>query len=211
MFENYGDLLGVRNYEWVESRSKALPNFLLRMARGTQRAVDAVEIIELEKTAQDALQADKSIAAHWQMIARDAPPGFDPDRSFILIGAPIQLLEGPASGRRVLWFGRGQSQFSEEEFVAHYTGHHGPLVARHARELGLQSYRQVPREQNPQGAILRELGFGKGAAPAVFAELVMGMPPLNAAGLRAWRSASREIEADEKRHIDFSRSMLLFA
>ena len=88
---------------------------------------------------------------------------------------------------------------------------HGPLVVRHARELGLQSYRQVPREQNLLGDTLRELGFGKGAAPAVFAELVMGMPPLNAAGLRAWRSASREIEADEKRHIDFSRSMLLFA
>lgn len=211
MFEKYGDLLGVRDYEWVGDRGKALPNFFLRLARGTQRAVDAVEIMELDEAAAVASLADESMRAHWRKIAACAPYGFDAARSFLLIGSPIQLLEGPAIGRRILWFGRGLGQFSEEEFVAHYTGHHGPLVAGYAQTLGLRRYRQVPSEQSVIGDSLRELGLGKAVAPAVFAELVMGMPPLNAAGLRDYRSATREIGADEKRHIDFSRSMLLLA
>lgn len=209
MFAEHGDELGVRDYEWVEGRGKPLANHLLRRARGTLPAVDAVEIIELDEAAVRASLADASMRALWQKVASCSPYGFDAARSFILLGAPRPLVEGPASGRRVLWFGRGMSELSEAEFVDHYTGHHGPLVAGYAQALGLRRYRQVPAEQTALCDSLRELGLGSAEAPAVFAELVMATPPLKLAGLRAWRSATRAVSADEKRHIDFSRSMLL--
>lgn len=211
LFAEHGDELGVRDYEWVEVRSRALANRLLRLARGTGRAVDAVEIIELDEAAVRDSLADAAMRIQWQKMASCAPYGFDTARSFILMGSSRQLLEGSGTGRRILWFGRGLSALTEEEFIAHYTGHHGPLVTGHARSLGLRRYRQVPAEQRILCDSLRELGLGSAEAPTVFAELVMGKPPLNLSGLRAWRSASREIAADEKRHIDFSRSMLLLA
>jgi hypothetical protein len=84
-------------------------------------------------------------------------------------------------------------------------------VAGNAQALGVRRYRQVASEQDTLCDSLRELGLGQANPPAVFAELVMGTPPLNIASLRARRLATREIKADEKRHIDFARSMLLLA
>jgi len=209
MLAKYSDVLGVRDYEWVEGSGKTLANNLLRRARGTARAVDAVEIIELDEAAVRASLVDESARALWQEVASCAPYGFDAARSFILMGAPRQLLEGPASGQRLLWFGCGLSQLSEAEFIAHYTGRHGPLVAKYAQQMGLRRYRQVPSEQSALCDKLRQLGLGRAHAAAVFAELVMGTPPLNLASLRVSRVGASEIKADEKRHIDFSRSMLL--
>jgi EthD domain-containing protein len=209
LFEKYADVLGVRDYEWVEGSGKALANRLLRLARGTARAVDAVEIIQLDEAALRAALVDESARALWQEAACCAHHGFDAARSFILMGAPRQLLAGPANGQRLLWFGRGLSQLSEAEFVAHYTSRHGPLVAKYAQQMGLRIYRQVPSEQNALCDQLRQLGLGRAHAAAVFAELVMGTPPLDLASLRLSRVGTREIKADEKRHIDFSRSMLL--
>lgn len=211
MFAEYGSVLGVRDYEWVEGRGKVLANHLLRLARGTERAVDAVEIIELDAATVRASLVDESARALWQKVASCSPYGFDATRSFILMGAPRQLLEGSANGQRLLWLGRGLSQISEAEFVAHYTGRHGPLVASYAQQMGLRRYRQVPNEQDALCDELRQLGLGQATAAAVFAELVMGVPPLNLASLRVSRRGASEIKADEKRHIDFSRSMLLLA
>ena len=205
----YGEALGVRDYEWVTGGSKKLANRVLRFARGTARAVDAVEIIELDEATVRASLADESMRMRWQNMLSCAPYGLDAARSFILIGTPRQQLEGSDSGQRLLWFGRGLSQLTETEFVGHYTGHHGPLVASYAQPLGLRRYRQVPSEQSALCDSLRELGLGQGIAPPVFAELIMGTPPLNLASLRVRRSANREIVADEKRHIDFGHSMLL--
>jgi hypothetical protein len=208
-FEIYGEALGVRTYEWADGRGRVLANRLLRLARGTAPAVDAVEIIELDEARFRASLDEGCGRECWQKVASCAPYGFDAARSFILIGAPLQLIEGSSHGQRVLWFGRGLSSLSEAEFVAHYTGHHGPLVAGYAAQLGLRRYRQVPSEESEFCDALRELGLGQATAPAVFAELFMGLPPLHLAGLRARRSATRKIELDEKRHIDFRRSMLL--
>ena len=205
----YGDALGVCDYEWISGRGKKLANRVLRFARGTARAVDAVEIIELDEATVRASLVDESRRMRWQKMLSCAPYGLDAARSFILIGAPRQQLEGSASGQRLLWFGSGLSQLTEAEFVEHYTGHHGPLVASYAQPLGLRRYRQVPSEQAALCDSLRELGLGQAIAPPVFAELFMGTPPLNLASLRVRRSANREIEADEKRHIDFGHSMLL--
>ena len=210
-FEKYGEDLGVINYEWVDGRNKAVANHLLRLARGTMPAVDAVEILELDEARALASLADDPSREHWQALAHSAQDGLDATRSFILAGAPRQLLDGQGGGQRVLWLGRGLSQLSEAEFIAHYTGRHGPLVASYAPQMGLKRYRQVPNERDQLCALLRQVGFGQAAAPAVFAELVMGAPSLTLASLRLRRRGASEIKADEKRHIDFGRSMLLLA
>jgi len=210
-FATHGQALGVTGYEWVSGRGRALANRILRFARGTAPAVDAVEIIEFEEAAIYRSLAEDSTRSLWRQFVSCAPYGFDVARSFVLIGAQLSLLDGPAVGQRVLWFGRGLTQLSDAQFVAHYANHHGPLVARHARELGLRRYRQVPGEADGLCKQLRELGLGRGDAPPVFAELYVGSPPMNLASLRARRNAAREIKQDEKRHIDFGRSMLLLA
>jgi hypothetical protein len=208
-FGEHGPALGVFSYEWVDGHRRAIANRMLRRMRGTARAVDAVEIIALDEDVVRASLATGPGREHWRQTAGCKPFGLDAANSFILIGAPRQLLQGPRNGQRVLWFGNGLGQLSTEEFVAHYTTGHGPLVASHAREIGLRSYRQVPAERDDLCESLRALGMGAAPAPAVFAELVMGAPPLSLGGLVARRAATREITADEKRHIDFSRSMLL--
>lgn len=205
----HGENLGVRHYEWVEGNGRLLANSLLRLARGTAHPVDAVEVIELDEEAIRNSLIDKAGQADWKRMLSCVPYGFDPQRSFILIGKLRQLVGGPMIGQRVLWFGCGLSQLSEAEFVAHYTGHHGPLVAESAHPLGIRRYRQVASEQESLCNSLRELGLGQATPPPVFAELVMGKPPFNLACFHARRVAKREIKADEKRHIDFSRSMLL--
>lgn len=208
-FEEHGEALGVCAYEWLDGRGKPLANRMLQWLRGTARAVEAVEIITLHEAGLRASLASESGRALWRQVASCEPYGLDSRRSFTLIGKPRQLLDGPVGSQRVLWFGNGLSQLSQAEFIQHYTTRHGPLVAGHARLIGLKRYRQVPAEHNELCASLCELGLGQGPAPAVFAELEMGAPPLKLSGLRARRAASREIKADEKRHIDFSKSMLL--
>ena len=210
-FAEYGAALGVRDYDWVDGSKKAMANRLLRLARGTAPAVDAVEIVGLDAASFRASLLEDSTRAQWREMASCTPDGFDATRSFVLIGAPLQLLEGAASGQRVIWFGRGLAELSEAEFVAHYTGRHGPLVAGYAKYLGLRRYRQVPAGAAALCETLRELGLGQANAPAVFAELVVGPPRLTLASLRARRRATREIKIDEQRHIDFQRSMLLLA
>ena len=204
-----GEILGVRHYEGVIGNTKKIANRLLRLARGTAPAVDAVEIFELDEDILRASLANESARACWQKMAACEPYGFDPGRSFILAGPSRQLLNGPVNGQRVLWFGRGLSHLSEAEFVSHYTGHHGPLVAENSRALGVVRYRQVASEHSSLCDSLRELGLGQATPPPVFAELVMTMPALSLASLRARRRATRKIAEDEKRHIDFARSMLL--
>ncbi len=210
-FAASGDTLGIRHYEWVDGRGKTLANRLLRLARGTAPAVDAVELIELEEARLRAALAAAPARALWQQVAACAPCGLDVARSFVLMGAPRQVLNGPAGGQRLLWFGRGLGHLSEAEFIGHYTGRHGTLVASYAPQMGLRRYRQVPSEQDALCDELRQLGLGRAAPPAVFAELVMGPPPFKLASLRMSRAGAREIKADEQRHIDFKRSMLLLA
>lgn len=207
----HGEAVGVRHYEWIDGGRRALANRLLRLARGTASPVDALEIIEFDPGALRVSLAEESTRDLWREMASCELHGFDPERSFILIGRQRQLLSGTREGQRVLWFGNGISTLSEAEFVAHYTGRHGPLVAENAQSLGVCWYRQVASEQDALCESLRELGFGQATPPAVFAELVMGTPPLNLSSLRARRLATRAIKADEKRHIDFPHSMLLLA
>ena len=207
----HGTVLGVRDYEWVDGRRKRVAYRLLRAARGTAPAVDAVEIVELDEGTLRAALADPSSRSRLQELAVSTPYGIDPARSFVVMGTPHRLLEGPTTGQRMLWFGYGAGHLSESEFIAHYTEHHGPLFAGHAPLVGLHRYEQIPNEQSELCDSLRKLGLGQATPPAVFAELYTGRPPLDPRRLRAQRSALAEIRVDEKRHIDFGRSMLLLA
>lgn len=179
--------------------------------RGTAHPVDAVEVIGINEAALRRSLANEAGRARWQEVAGVASGGFDAARSFVLMGRPIRLLEGESRGQKVLWFGNGLDHLSQAEFVKHYTTRHGPLVAGHAQAIGLRSYLQIPAEQNELCDSLRGLGLGRAIPPAVFAQLIVGAPPLSLPRLRARRAANREIEADERHHIDFASSMLLLS
>ena len=210
-FTEHAEILGVISYERVDGRGWGLANRLLRRMRGTAPPVDAVEIMVIDEAVlRGSLTAEVGRAC-WHQVAGCAAGGYDVARSFILIGSPIRLVESGQGGQRLLWFGNGLSHLSQAEFVEHYTARHGPLVAGHAQAIGLRSYRQVPAEQGELCDSLRELGLGQARSPAVFAELVLAAPSLSLAKLRLRRAANREIEADERRHIDFARSMLLLS
>lgn len=205
----HGENHGVLGYEQIGGLDKAVANLLLRLARGTAPAVDAVELFEIDEEVLQRTLARQAGRSAWQQMAGCAGHGFDVERSFFLIGKERLLVDGPIAGQRVLWFGRGLDSIGEEEFFAHYTGHHGPLVAGNAAVLGIRRYRQVAKDRDDLCEPLREVGLGQSPPPPVFAELAMAPPPFDLASLRARRRATRDIKADEKRHIDFRRSMLL--
>lgn len=210
-FNEHAGTLGVISYQWLDGRRRGLANKLLRRMRGTGRPVDAVEIISIDEAALRVSLANDVGRACWQEVASCEKGGFDPARSFILMGRPILLLEDNGSGQKLLWFGNGLGHLSRAEFIEHYTTRHGPLVAGHAPLIGLRGYRQVPGEESELCDALRGLGLGRARPPAVFAQLSMGMPPLGLSMSRARRAANREIAADEQRHIDFAHSMLLLS
>jgi len=188
-----------------------MANRLLQRARGTAPTVDLVEIMSVdEQRLRDSL-ASESGCAQWQEFCRSGSGLIDTARSFIVLGSPRQLVQGNNQGQRLLWFGNGLDQLSRSEFIDHYTRRHGPLVAGYAQCMGLRSYFQVPDEQQELCESLRNLGMGRGPSPAAVAELRMGMPPLTVAAMRERRIANAAIKADEKRHINFAKSMLFLA
>ena len=199
--------MGVSSYSWIQAGVRRRANRFLRRLRGTDVPVDAIELIELEPGAFAAGFDGSS----WGALAGCADYGLDAQRSFVLAGCPLLLVDGPASGMRVLWFGNGLPRLSEAEFIEHYTGHHGPLVASHAAQMGLNRYRQIPSGEADLRRALLAAGMGQGAAPAVFAELYLGRPANSLASLRRWPAALRAIADDEKQHIEFGRSMIMLA
>ncbi len=208
---DHGERLGVRSYVCAVSSHKTVANLMVRLVRGTARAVDAAELFEVDAAAlRDALGTDAGRAG-WQHMAGCAVDGLNPSECFTLLGTPRRLLAGSSSGQRVFWFGRGQAHLSDAEFAAHYTLQHGPLVAGYAPLIGLQRYTQVANEEGELCQTLRSLGLGRAPAPVVFADLVLTVPTLSLHHRQARKLANRAIKADEQRHVDFARSMLLLA
>lgn len=205
----HGPGLGVIDYKWVDGHGRRVANRLLRRMRKTAVPPDAVEIMAIDDGGLRESLACEAGRARWRELLGCEPGVYNRDSSFILMGRPRIHLEGNGSGQRLLWFGNGLDHLSRAEFIAHYTACHGPLVAGHAQLIGMRSYRQVPDEEDAYCESLRELGLGAATPPAVFGELVMGAPAFSLTTLRDRRAAAREIEADEKRHINFGKSMLL--
>lgn len=207
----HGKALGVRSYECVVAGDRSVANRALRLMRGTARAVDAAEVFDVDGETLRAALGTEAGREGWRHMASCAADGLDTAACFTLLGTPRRLLDGASRGQRVLWFGRGQAHLSESEFVAHYTLKHGPLVAGFAPLIGLQRYTQVVAEESELCLALRALGLGRAPAPPVFAELVLTLPKLGLRDLPERRRATRAIAADEQRHVDFARSMLLLA
>ena len=203
----HGEELGVRSYECVVTSHRALANRVLRLARGTARAVDAAEILEIDAEALRAALGTEAGRNGWQHMAGCATGELNPAACFTLLGPPRRLLAKGGQGQRVFWFGRGQSHLSDAEFAAHYTLQHGPLVTGYGPLIGLQRYTQVVAEESKLCQALQALGLGRAPAPVVFAELVLARPVLSLRGLPERRRATRAIATDEQRHVDFARSM----
>jgi hypothetical protein len=206
--ETHAAALGCASYELIDTRQKRLQNLALRRMRGTAAPPDAVEILRLRAgTAQPT-----DIVNDFATRAACAPDGFDPERSFVVTGQPTRRLDRAGGKMRILWFGRGLGHLSDSDFAAYYVDVHGPLVTEHAPRIGLRRYLQLNASAQPSPASLSAAGMGCASPPPAFAELVLGLPeggPLRNAAAR--RNAAREIAEDERRHIDFARSIMVLA
>ncbi|TMB67541.1 MAG: EthD family reductase [Chloroflexi bacterium] len=104
-------------------------------------------------------------------------------------------------------------ELSREEFQRYWREKHGALVRDRAAALGIQRYVQVHALDSPLNEAMRA---SRGSDPDIFdgvAELWWESPDAFSAGARTdeGRKAARELYEDEKRFIDFSRSLAFVA
>ena len=104
-------------------------------------------------------------------------------------------------------------ELSREEFQRYWREKHGALVRDRAAALGIQRYVQVHTLDSPLNEAMRA---SRGSDPDIFdgvAELWWESPEAFSAGAGAaeGRQAARELYEDEKRFIDFSRSLAFVA
>lgn len=102
---------------------------------------------------------------------------------------------------------------SREEFQRYWRQTHGPLVRDRAATLGIKRYVQVHTLESPLNEALRA---SRGSDPDIFdgvAELWWDSAEAFSAGASTpeGRQAARELYEDEKRFIDFSRSIAFVA
>lgn len=110
---------------------------------------------------------------------------------------------------KVCFFVRRSPHLSREQFIAHWRGRHGALIAKHAATFGLVRYLQV-----------HPLATPRNEPSEVFPEPFDGVAELWFKGqeeLESWfsnntpetRAAGREIREDERTFIDRARSPFL--
>ena len=104
-------------------------------------------------------------------------------------------------------------ELSREEFQRYWREKHGPLVRDRSAALGIQRYVQVHTLDSPLNEAMRA---SRGSDPDIFdgvAELWWESPEAFSAGATTdeGRKAARELYEDEKRFIDFSRSLAFVA
>jgi len=205
-FEREREALGIASYELLETREKRLANQIMQRLRRAASPPDAVEIIQLRP---DAPRVGE-VLDRWRRTAACALDSLDCERSFLLSGIPVRRLQSSRKSVRVVWLGRGLPQLSEDAFASHYLNVHGPLVAGYARLIGLRGYTQLRDAVDDERALLVDAGMGR-APPPVFGELIFELIPDLRNSFSAQRRAIREIAEDERRHMDFSRSIMLLA
>jgi len=103
-------------------------------------------------------------------------------------------------------------ELSREEFQTYWFETHGPLVARHAKELGIERYVQLHTSSTPLNEALR----ASRGAPQPFdgiAELWFESESAMAASMQTPEgiAAGRALLEDERRFIDLERSPLWLA
>ncbi|HEV8574694.1 MAG TPA: EthD domain-containing protein [Dehalococcoidia bacterium] len=104
-------------------------------------------------------------------------------------------------------------ELSREEFQRYWRETHGPLVRERAAALGIRRYVQVHTLDSPLNEAMRA---SRRSDPDIFdgvAELWWESPETFGAGASTpeGRQAARELYEDEKRFIDFSRSIAFVA
>ncbi len=104
-------------------------------------------------------------------------------------------------------------ELSREEFQRYWRETHGPLVRDRAQALGIERYVQVHTLESPLNEAMRA---SRGSDPDVFdgvAELWWDGAEAFTAGASTaeGRQAARELYEDEKRFIDFARSVAFVA
>ncbi len=108
---------------------------------------------------------------------------------------------------------RRRPELSREEFQGYWRQQHGPLVRERAQALGIRRYVQVHTLDSPLNEALAASRGSTGEAFDGVAELWWeSAESLAAATATAeGRQAARELLEDEKRFIDFSRSVVFVA
>ncbi len=108
---------------------------------------------------------------------------------------------------------RRRPELSREEFQRYWRQTHGPLVRERAGALGIRRYVQVHTLDSPLNQALAASRGSRGEAFDGVAELwwesAEGLAV--ATGTSEGRQAARELLEDEKRFIDFSRSVVFVA
>jgi uncharacterized protein (TIGR02118 family) len=104
-------------------------------------------------------------------------------------------------------------EMSLEEFQSYWRETHGPLVRDRAAALGIRRYVQVHTLESPLNEAMRA---ARGSDPNIFdgvAELWWENAEAFSAGASTpeGRQAARDLYEDEKRFIDFSRSVAFVA
>jgi len=104
-------------------------------------------------------------------------------------------------------------ELSRSEFQHYWRETHGPLVRDRAKALGIERYVQVHTLESPLNEAMRA---SRGSDPDVFdgvAELWWESAEAFTAGASTpeGRQAARELYEDEKRFIDFARSVAFVA
>lgn len=104
-------------------------------------------------------------------------------------------------------------ELSREEFQRYWRQTHGPLVRERAQALGIRRYVQVHTLDSPLNEVLAASRGSTGEAFDGVAELWWESAESLAAatGTPEGRRAARELLEDEKRFIDFSRSVVFVA
>jgi uncharacterized protein (TIGR02118 family) len=104
-------------------------------------------------------------------------------------------------------------ELSREEFQRYWRETHGLLVRERAGTLGIKRYVQVHTLDSPLNEALRASRSSDGEIFDGVAELWWESPEALAAGSSTpeGRQAAQELREDEKRFIDFGRSVMFVA
>ena len=104
-------------------------------------------------------------------------------------------------------------ELSREEFQRYWRETHGPLVRERSASLGIKRYVQVHTLDSPLNEALRASRASEGEVFDGVAELWWESAEALAAGTATpeGRQAAQELREDEKRFIDFGRSVMFVA
>lgn len=215
LVRHHARTLGIVGYTQMHNVRGAAVNTFLRIARGTQSAYDGAEELWVDRERFEAALETPAGQTAMQALVQDERHFLQVSESAIWLADEHVVREGkpePAEGgrRKIIWAGRGLPQLSEAEFQEHYLQRHAPIVAKYASDMSISRYVQVhTRLDDPLNETLRSMRGGGPAFP-VHAVMSWDFSKVFTAKPNA-RVAREDIAADEKRHIDFSRSAIWVA